>query len=114
MKCIGNNWLNQKDAQKTMRFPELSWNSEVYESYTTSYAPFTSIQSLYGLESDKLLKQSYKLSLKAVSPSALDRQNVRYALQIFNEYVIEALLTIGEKHCLLFYSSVAAYMSSCL
>ena len=68
------------------------------------------LYNVYGLESDKLLKQSYKLSLKAVSPSALDRQNVRYALQIFNEYVIEALLTIGEKHCLLFYSDAVAYI----
>lgn len=110
LKCIRNNWLNQKDAQKTMTFPEFSWDSQIYDSSTTSYAPFTSIQRLYGLESDKLLKQSYKLSLKAVSPSTLDRQNVKYALQIFNEYVIQALLTIGKKHCLLFYSSVASYI----
>lgn len=43
------------------------------------------------MEKDKLLKHGYSLSLKALFPSSIERQNVKLALKIFNPFVIEAL-----------------------
>ena len=110
LKCIRNNWINQKDTMKTMRYPEFSSDGIYYENHKIELAPFKTLRQLYTLEADNLLKYSHKLSLKAISPSNLERQNVKLAVQIFNEYVIQALLTIGKKHSLTFYSSVANYI----
>ena len=110
LKCIRNNWINQKDAQKTMRFPEFSLDGKYYENPEIAYAPFSTLKNLYTLEADNLLKHSYKLTFKAISPSNLERQNVKYVLQIFNDYVIQSLLTVGKKNCLPFFSSVAGYI----
>lgn len=110
LKCFRNNWINQKDAQKTMKFPKFSTSSEYTDQPDTAYAPFSTLRKLYSLEADSLLKHSYKLTMKAISPSTLERQNVKFAQQIFSEYVIQGLLSVGGKHCLPFFSDVADYI----
>lgn len=45
--------------------------------------------------------------MKALCPSYLERQNVTFFVQISNEYLIQALLTLGEKHDLPFLTDVA-------
>ena len=49
------------------------------------------------MESDYLIKYAYKLSAKALQPSNLERQNVKLVLQIFNDFVSQALNEIGER-----------------
>lgn len=46
-----------------------------------------------------------------MSPSNLERQNVNLVLQIFNEYIIEALVTFGKKKCLPLVDDVAEYIT---
>lgn len=111
LKCIRNNWLNQRDANQTMKYPEYSPDSIYYENHRTECAPFKTLKQLYRLESTSLLKQGYKLSAKAISPSNLERQNVKLAVQIFNEYVVQSLLTLGRQHSLTYHSSVANYIN---
>lgn len=84
LKCIRNNWLNSKPDQP-LTFPD-------FETGTEKLANFQALKRLHELEYDKLLKYGYSLSLKALFPSALKRQNVKLALKIFNPYVIQALL----------------------
>ena len=109
LKCIRNNWVGQKDTNQTMKFPPFA-----IENYTIQtelhYAPFSTLKKLQKVEDGSLLKHSYKLSLKALSPSSFEKQNVNLVLQIFNEYVIQALLTVGKNHCLSFYAHVSEYI----
>lgn len=110
LKCVRNNWLGQKDEDKTMKFPQFPCVQGNTESDKIMYAPFCTLKKLYFLEEDLLLKQSYKLSLKALSPSSLEKQNVKLVLQIFNEYVVQALLNVGRKNGLSFFADVAKYI----
>lgn len=110
LKCIRNNWINQKDQLQSMKYPEFSSDGIYYENHKTILAPFKTLRQLYNYESEDLLKQSYKLSLKAICPSNFERQNVKLALQVFNEYVVQALISIGKKHSLTFFSNVSEYI----
>lgn len=98
LKCVRNNWINQRDDMMAMRYPEFSSDGIYYEDQKIEIAPFKTLHRLYTLESGNLLKHAYKLSLKAISPSNLERQNVKLALQVFSEYTVESLLTVGKKH----------------
>ena len=109
LKCIRNNWLNQKDSNKYMMFPKFCKNGN-HDSQNISKAPFTTLQKLHSLESHSLLKYAYKLTAKALSPSSLERQNVTFVLQIFNEYLIQALLSLGAQECLPNFDEVAEYI----
>ena len=93
-----------------MTFPQFNFNSSSKYLSQTLSAPFTTLQKLYTLEAESLLKHSYKLTLKALSPSNLERQNVNLVLQIFNEYIVEALVTFGKKNCLPLADGVAEYI----
>lgn len=79
--------MNSKPDQ-ILTFPD-------FETGTEKLANFQALKRLHELEYDKLLKYGYSLSLKALFPSALERQNVKLALKIFNPYVIQALLQFG-------------------
>ena len=73
-------------------------------------APFNTLKKLHSLEADSLLKHANKLTLKSLLPLNHEKQNVSLVLQIFNEYTINALQTLGEKHNLLYYEDVASYI----
>ena len=108
LKCIRNNLLGQKDPNKNMKFPKFSNNGD-HASDKIVKALFTTIQKLYHLELQSLLKCSYKLTAKALFPSNLERQNVTLVLQIFNEYIIQALLTLGKQKYVPNFEEVAEY-----
>ena len=51
------------------------------------------------------------MTAKALSPSNLERQNVNLVLQIFNEYTIQGLLTLGKEKCLPNFAEVAGFIN---
>lgn len=61
-------------------------------------------------ECDQLLKYGYGLSRKALYPSNLERQDVKLALQIFNDYLPEALRALGAKHNLFSFEATATFI----
>ena len=112
LKCIRNNWINQKDIEKTMRFPKYCpYGVNFSENPEISHAPFSTLRKLFFLESNSLLKHAYKLSHKAIYPSNLERQNVKLAQQIFNDYIVQSLFTLVEKHSLHLFADVANYIN---
>lgn len=92
LKCIRNNWINQKDDQLTMKFP----NFKPSDNTTVHEASFDTLRKMYYLEDGKMLKFGYGLTYKAVYPSSLERQNVKLALQVFNEDTISGLNILGK------------------
>ena len=51
------------------------------------------------------------MTAKALSPSNLERQNVNLVLQIFNEYTIQELLTLGKEKYLPIFAEVAEFIN---
>ncbi|GBM74683.1 hypothetical protein AVEN_58521-1 [Araneus ventricosus] len=101
-KCIRNNWLNQKNDGRCFFYPKFDSVYAVQDIADFKTARFTTIRELYNLESDKLVKYGFRLNLKALVPSSMERQNVKLVLCIFNEHVAEALAELGEKNKLLY------------
>lgn len=110
LKCVRNNWLGQKDIDKTMKYPQFCFDDSSFITTKICSAPFVTLRKLHSLEAESLLTHAYKLTLKSLCPSNLEKQSVNLVHRIFNEYVIQALLTLGEKHCLPFYREVADYV----
>ncbi|KAH6939442.1 hypothetical protein HPB50_018223 [Hyalomma asiaticum] len=73
-------------------------------------ASFAKIRDLHSKECDQLLKYGYGLSRKALYPSNLERQDVKLALQIFNDYLPEALRALGAKHNLFSFEATATFI----
>ena len=109
LKCIRNNWFGQKDASKCI-FPKFCFNGN-HELNNVQSASFCTLQKLHALESQSLLKHCSKMTAKALSPSNLERQNVNFVLQIFNEYTIQGLLTLGKEKCLPNFAEVAGFIN---
>jgi hypothetical protein len=57
-----------------------------------------------------LLKYDYSLSLKALYPSSLERQNVALALQIFNSSNVSALNEFGPLEHLQHFEDIADFI----
>lgn len=102
LKNIRNNWLNQKPVQ-LMKFPSIN-SSEIKE------ASFNALKELHRKEQNELLKFGYTLSLKALYPSSIERQNVKLALQVFNHSTVAALRQIGPKISLESYEDTADFI----
>ena len=109
LKCIRNNWINQKTPAISMIYPQFSFDG-INSKNSPSNASFESLRLLHGSESDSLLKFAYKLSWKALHPSNLERQNVSYVLHIFNSYVAQSLLLLGEKCQIPHYEDTSAFI----
>lgn len=75
LKCIRNNWITEDNNQLKIG------------SYTGNFAD---VRALYELERKNYLKMT-PLTFSSVYPSALQRQNVTYVLNVFNERVVAAL-----------------------
>lgn len=95
LKCIRNNWLNQKSSAKEMFYPEFRKEICFNETHVAS---FEALRKLHAIEEHSLLQYCKSVSLKALYPSNIERQNVKLALQIFNEHVVAALRTFGIKN----------------
>lgn len=89
LKCIRNNWLNQKDA--VLNFPN-------FKEECGGIASLEALRILHRSEKSNLLKYGYGLTLKALYPSTIERQNVKLALKIFNSNSVTALSTYGKSH----------------
>ena len=92
LKSVRNNWINLKNYLKTFTFPDIDDNSVIL------HASFIHLETMYNLEADSTLKQAYRLTIKALHPHSIERQNVRLALKIFDDTTAKALLNLGPKH----------------
>ena len=90
IKCIRNNWLN--DKLQTFKVPSFE-NLNSFQS-----ASLKPIKDMYISESNKIVKLAPSLSQKVLFPSSFDRQNVQFALNLFNEKVISALQTTSSSN----------------
>ena len=86
-----NNWLNQRNHQRTFRFPHPGGGDDG----VMVEAPFDLIRKLYADESGKLSKLAPSLSYAAVYPTNFQRQRVHLVLAVFNEKTLAALETLG-------------------
>ena len=97
LKCVRNNWLNQKSNDKSIIYPFFEFDDIKTEGLSDNIASFNSLKQLHAVENGSLVKFAYRLSLKALNPTSIERQNVKLALQVINNGVAEALLHLGEK-----------------
>ena len=111
LKCIRNNWLNQKLDGRSLTFPHFQF-ADICTSNNgeNAFASFLLIKELHRIESESLVTYAYRLSEKALQPSNLERQNVKLVLQIFNNYVSHALRELGEKYKIPHYLDTAAFI----
>lgn len=92
LKCIRNNWLNQKNCDKCLYYPPFEREQQGGKMQGAS---FTSLKKLYEAEQDSVVKVSYGLTYKSLNPTNQERQNVRLALKIFSSFVSSALRLKG-------------------
>ncbi|GFV49249.1 transposable element P transposase [Trichonephila clavipes] len=74
-------------------------------------ANFSTLKQLYDIESNNLVKFAYGLTLKALCPTNLEKQNVKLVLKIFNNFVIQGLQLLGEQHKLISYETTSIFIS---
>lgn len=95
LKSIRNNWLNQRNVGKCIYYPDLN-SSDPKPAILT--ASFKALHELHDAEKNELLKIAPTLSLKALDPSNMERQNVKLVLRIFNESTVAALNSTTIQH----------------
>lgn len=104
LKCVRNNWINQKNPGTCMFYPDFN------DLSLFNTASFQALKKLHEIESGKLLKYSYGLTEKALSPTSFERQNVKLALQVINSVVAEGLELVGEEEQISHYKQTAEYI----
>ncbi|GFY33766.1 THAP-type domain-containing protein [Trichonephila clavipes] len=92
-KCICNNWINQKNAGQCFYFPDF----EDHNKFPLLEANFS--------------KFAYGLTLKALCPTNLEKQNAKLVLKIFYNFVIQGLQLLGEQHKLISYETTSICIS---
>ena len=76
MKCVRNNWINQKDGAQTLTYPDFdSENTTVMRK-----ACFAAVKQLYDSEKACTVKLASSLFQKALNPSSTERQSVHLML----------------------------------
>ncbi|XP_077484882.1 uncharacterized protein LOC144094883 [Amblyomma americanum] len=96
LKCIRNNWINQKNPGTCLYFPEMDLSGAMPEGPPRmKAASFAAVRQLYSSEKTSLVKAAYRLNAKAVNPTSMERQNVKLALDVINQFVSNALRTHG-------------------
>lgn len=85
-KCIRNNWLAQKDCEKTLMFPSL-----YKQESTVLKASFAHLKKLYCEEKASAVKLAPALNQKSISPTSTEKQNVKLMLKVFDCRNITAL-----------------------
>ena len=85
--------LNQKDIRKTFHFPNFKNIKLDYCVYPVQVhsACFSDVRLLYNSEKESLAKLAPNLTIKACFPSAIERQNVKLVLKVFNDLTVAAL-----------------------
>ena len=79
-------------------------------SFGLTYASFEALKHLHRFESHQTLKFGYRLSVKALYPSNLERQNVKLVLKIFTNFVSQALTQLGGKFDILHYEDTSTFI----
>lgn len=97
----------QKNEDKCMFFPKFENHEE--DKYIQT-ASLSTLKKMHNLENSLLLKYGYRLTMKSLSPSNLENQNVKLVSQIFNRNVAEALLELGEKYNIPHYRETSLYI----
>ncbi|XP_070377578.1 uncharacterized protein [Dermacentor albipictus] len=107
LKCIRNNWINQKNHGTCMFFPSLMNLNSNPKIITVS---FKTLRDLHLKEEDHLIKAAPTLSVKALNPSNMERQNVKLALKVFSLSTIAALETCGQRYALQHAAGTAEFL----
>lgn len=89
LKCIRNNWLNQKNPIQTFVIPSPS-NFQVTEK-----ASLLPLKELYAKERNQYVKLAPGLSEKVLFPTNLERQNVQLVVRLFDEKNVAAMKTMN-------------------
>ena len=111
LKCLRNNWVNIKSAEKCFAFPRFAFDNIVTSAAEESaFASFCSLKYLHTAECNSIVKFAYKLSYKALNPSTFERQNVKLVLQIFNNFTSEALALLGKELQIPHYENTSAFI----
>ena len=82
-KCIRNNWLAQKDDEKTFLFPSLDSTSSSEGSMLK--ASFYHLRKLFCEEQSSVVKLAPALNSKSLFPTSTEKQNVNLMLKIFDQ-----------------------------
>lgn len=90
IKAIRNNWLNQTICEQTFYFPNPD-NGQI------SHASLLCLKNIYDTEKSCVLKTAPKLSQKVLYPNSIEKQNVKYALNLFHGSNSSALEVNKEK-----------------
>lgn len=93
-KSVRNNWLNQKGPfyQKFI-YPNPNKHSEQFS------AKIQDLKTIYEQEKCLTIKQAPALSEKVLYPNAFERQNVKFAVRLFDEKNITTLKTFKSESC---------------
>ena len=83
LKYIRNIWINEAD--ETFVYPSFT------DSTSVMHVSFSNLIDLYHIEQANVLKDGYLLNWKALYPNAIERQNVKLALRIFDRTTVAAL-----------------------
>ncbi|GFS96648.1 transposable element P transposase [Trichonephila clavipes] len=78
---------------------------EDHNKFSLLEANFSTLKQVYDIESNNLVKFAYGLTLKALCPTNLEKQNVKLVLKIFNNFVIQGLQLLGQQHKLISYET---------
>jgi len=70
---------------------------ELTSPVSIAQGSFDSLKQLHQLECNSFVRYAYKLSLKMLNPSTLERQSVNLAVRLFNDFVAQALVELGSK-----------------
>ena len=85
IKCIWNNWINQKDPLTTLIFPTITDYFNDTLPYQLATASVQDIRNLYKVEQFSNAKTAHKLTSQAVWPSTFERQSVPLALAVWDQ-----------------------------
>ncbi|XP_042147955.1 uncharacterized protein LOC115329104 [Ixodes scapularis] len=108
LKCIRNSWLDQSNDLLCFYFPE--FHAEPTRARRMLSGSFATIRDAYNLERHQLVRYGYSLSREALCPMNAERENVKLALQIFNDSLPQVLRTLGAKHNLRFFEETARFI----
>ena len=73
-------------------------------------ASFDALKHLHSKEQNQLLKHGYTLSLKALYPTSIERQNFKLVLQMFPQVIVTALRDLGLKISILTFQETATFI----
>ena len=96
VKCIRNNWINQKYTNTTLTFPSIDDYFTRTFPYQLSNASFKDLRDIYKFKQYSSAKMVHKLSSSVVWPSILERQRLPSALAVWDQSTYNVVLLQNE------------------